>query len=160
MTILFELKDPETHELIRQVRYGLKCERATKLIPQTATEAIFTVATGRILVTGLIGEVTDTIGNVANATKITGNPTTGTDVDWCATVDVDNLEIGGKVTLPAAVASAATKALAGAIAMPELGLVCPIGTIDLTTAANSVTGKMKWTLLYVPIDNGATVTAA
>lgn len=43
------------------------------------------------------------------------------------------------------------------------GVAYPIilgpGTLDVDTGGNS-TGSVKWTLTYVPLDNGATVEAA
>jgi hypothetical protein len=44
----------------------------------TAQAALFTVAGGRVIVTGLIGEVTTVCDGTATTLKITGNPTTGT----------------------------------------------------------------------------------
>jgi hypothetical protein len=48
---------------------------------------------------------------------------------------------------------------AGAGAVPTSGVIVPIGTLDWLTSA-STTGAIKWSLTYVPFDNGATVTAA
>ena len=38
-------------------------------------------------------------------------------------------------------------------------VVVPAGTIDLNCAASN-TGAVKWSLWYIPLDAGATVTAA
>jgi len=37
--------------------------------------------------------------------------------------------------------------------------VLPVGTLDLRLAASS-TGEVRWTIFYVPIDDGAYITAA
>jgi hypothetical protein len=148
----------------RDAMFGQKIARATATLPQTTAAPIFTVAGGRIVLTGLLGQVTTIIQTQANATKITANPTTGSDVDLCATVDITALEVGGKLALtpdldatPFSVAL--DKQLAGGIPYGIRGIVIDIGTIDLSCAASN-TGSVKWDLTYVPFDNGATVVAA
>jgi len=48
---------------------------------------------------------------------------------------------------------------AGAVPGQTRSVIVNIGTIDLDCAATN-TGQVKWTLFYVPIDNGASVVAA
>lgn len=150
----------------RQLVFGKLVSRATAALPQTTASAIFTVAGGRVLVTGLVGKVTTVIQNQANNTKLIANPTTGSDVDLCAVVDVANLEAGGLLSLtpdldatPFSVAL--DKQLAGAIpyGFAARALCVAAGTIDLSCAASN-TGSVQWDLTYVPLDDGATVTAA
>jgi hypothetical protein len=138
---------------------GFRVNRPTAVLPQTAHAPLFTVAGGRILLLSLIGEVTTIIQNQANNTKITAYPAAGTAVDLCAVVSTANLEVGGKLVLPAAFATALAKTLAGAaILQPNLIVVAP-GTIDLDCAASN-TGAVKWSAFYVPFDDGATLVAA
>lgn len=146
--------------------FGVKVSRATAVLPQSVAAPIFTVAGGRVLITGLVGEVTTIIQAQADATKVTANPTVGSDVDLCATVDITGLEVGGKLALqpdldatPFSVALA--KQLAGAIpfGLAQRAILVAAGTIDLSCAASN-TGSVKWDLTYVPLDVGAAVTAA
>jgi hypothetical protein len=139
---------------------GVSVARATATLPATTQGAIFTVAGGRVLVTSLIGTVTTAIQNQACTLKITGNPTTGTDVDLATATAVTAKEVGSIITLPAAAGGAVVVANAGGALVPiGSGLVLNAGTLDIVTSATN-TGSVKWDLTYVPIDDGASVTAA
>lgn len=150
----------------RKSLFGTKVSRATAALPASTQSAIFTVATGRVLITGIVGEVTTVIQNQACNTKLVANPTAGSDVDLCAVVDVANLEVGGKLSLipdldatPFSVALGKQLAGAAPFGFGSRAVVVAVGTIDLSTAATN-TGSVKWDLTYVPLDAGATVTAA
>jgi hypothetical protein len=146
---------------IRQILLGTKVDRATATLPQTTQAPVFTVAGGRVLITGLVGEVTTVMGATATTLKVTSNPTTGTDVDLTSATAVTSKEVGSQFTLPATSGSALAVANAGGGGqLPSHNpYVVPIGTIDLVTSASD-TGSVKWSLTYVPLDDGATVTAA
>ncbi|MCU1687772.1 MAG: hypothetical protein JWQ81_8511 [Amycolatopsis sp.] len=146
---------------IRQILLGSKVERATAALPQTATGNIYTVAGGRILVTGLVGEVTVATGAVATNLKISTAPTTGTAVDLTANTLVTSKEVGSQYTLPAASGSAGIVKNGGAGGQfpTHQPYIIPIGAISITTDASD-TGSMKWTLTYIPLDDGASVVAA
>lgn len=146
---------------LRLAILGTQVTRAAAALPQTAQAAIFTVAGGKVLVTSLIGEVTTAIQAQATTAQFVGNPTTGTDVNWSnATGDLNGKEIGSTITLPAAFAGTALVNNAGGNGMPlGTGFVAITGTIDFKTGASS-TGAIKWQITYLPIDDGATVTAA
>jgi len=149
---------------------GKRVDRAAVLIPQTATEAIFNVVGGNVLITSLIGEVTVLIGNIVNTLQLQINPTAG------AAVVLDNgtynpqaIAVGIMVTPtgnPADILQAGL-ALAGGLAGGLLatginvhGWIAPPGTIELTTTADSVTGMMKWQCHFIPLDAGAVVQPA
>jgi len=146
---------------VRQILLGQKVDRATAALPQTTQAAIFTVTGGRVLVTGLVGEVTTVMGATATNLKVTSNPTTGTDVDIAANAAVTSKEVGSQFTLPAATGSAlVVKNGGGGGQFPtHQPYVVPIGTIDLVTDASD-TGSVKWSLTYIPLDDGASVAAA
>jgi hypothetical protein len=144
---------------LRTILFGTKVDRATQTIPQTAQAALFTVAGGRILLTSLVGEVTTVIGAVATTLAIVGNPTTGTDVTIGTATAITSKEAGALIGLAATVGTALNVQNAGAGALPTSGTVVPIGTIDWVTAA-STTGAIKWSLTYIPLDDGASVVAA
>lgn len=143
----------------RTILYGTKVDRATAALPQTTQSALFTVAGGRVLITSIVGEVTTVIQTQANATKVVSNPTTGTDVDLCATLDITADQVGCLYGITGLFSDAMVGANAGATVVPRNAVVVPVGTIDLSCAASN-TGSVKWSITYVPLDNGASVTAA
>jgi hypothetical protein len=140
-------------------RLGARVDRATATLPQTTNSAIFTISGGRIFASLIIGEVTVAIQAQANATKLIGVPSAGSNVDLCATADINGLEVGGKLVPVGVLATALGKTNAGGAAGPSAGLIVPVGTINLSCAASN-TGSIKWSIFYVPIDDGALVVAA
>jgi hypothetical protein len=109
--------------------------------------------------TAIIGEVTTAIGG-ANNTKLTAYPTVTTagDTDICANLDIDTCDIGDVLSITGTPADAMLVAHGGAAQIGK-AVVLPIGTLNLA-CAGSVTGAIKWTLFYVPIDDGAYVEAS
>lgn len=141
---------------------GVRVDRATAALPQTAAGALFTVAGGRVAVMAIAGEVTTVIQTQANATKLTFDPTdAGATQDLCATTDITADAVGtvyGITGTPATVLQDGLNLLT-----PNKGLAGPLilkpGSVLLDCAASN-TGSVKWSLFYVPFDDGATVTAA
>lgn len=146
-------------QVLRNLLFGLAVERATAALPQTAQAALFNVVGGRIAVLGIIGEVTTVIQTQANNTKIVANPTAGTDVDLCAVLSITADEVGTLYGITGTFGDAMVGVNAGAAIMCDRPVVVAAGTIDLNCAASN-TGSVKWALFYVPIDDGAYVTAA
>lgn len=144
---------------LRQLQKGLKVERAIAALPQTAAAAIFTVTGGRVAIRQIVGEVTTVIQNNPNNTKLTANPTTGTSVDICAVLNIAADEVGTLYGISGLNSDAMIGINAGALPGQTRDVIVNIGTIDLDCAANN-TGSVKWTLFYIPIDDGAAVTAA
>jgi hypothetical protein len=144
---------------LRTVLFGTKVDRATATLPQTTQSALFTISGGRVLMTGIVGEVTTVIQTQANNTKLVANPTTGTDVDLCAVLSITAKEAGTLFGITGLFSDALVGANAGATVWPRNPVVLPIGTLDLSCAASN-TGSVKWSLFYVPLDNGASVAVA
>lgn len=144
---------------LRTLLYGQKVDRATATLPQTATGALFNVTGGRILLKSIVGEVTTILGATATNAKLVSTPTTGTAVDLCAVLAIASKEVGTLFGITGLFSDALVGANAGASVAPRNGVVIPIGSIGLNTSANN-TGSVKWSITYVPLDNGATVTAA
>jgi hypothetical protein len=139
---------------------GLKVARAAATLPQTAQAAIFTVGTGRVIVTSLVGTVTTATGATATNLSVIGNPTSGTDVVLASIVASASKEVGSTFTLPVAFGSALQVQNAGGAGTPlGTGFVLNPGTLDILTSASN-TGSIKWDVTYVPLDDGATITAA
>lgn len=145
---------------VRAITLGVQVNRTTSSLPASTDLSLFTVTGGRIIVTGLVGEVTTVIQAQANAVKIKSVPTTGTAKDISGTLDINAYEVGSLVSLDGtALSTALSGTNAGAALFLKAGIVIPIGAIKLNTAATN-TGAMKWSLTYVPFDVGATVAAA
>lgn len=146
---------------IRQILLGTKVDRAAALLPQTATGSLFTITGGRILVTGLVGEVTVATGAVATTGAITSTPTVGTAVTLASATAITSKEVGSLITLPLTGGTALVVNNAGGSGqLPgHAPYVVPAGALGLTTSASD-TGQIKWSLTYVPLDNAATVVAA
>jgi hypothetical protein len=142
-----------------QIRLGFAMDRAAAALPQGVQAPLFTITGGRIVVLGIVGEVTTVIQNQANNTKLVSNPTVGTDVDLCTVLSIANKEVGTLLGITGTFGDALVGANAGATVMLDRPQVVPIGTIDLSCAASN-TGAVKWRLLYLPFDDGAVVAAA
>lgn len=144
---------------LRNGRLGQKVEQPAKTLPQSTAGALFTVSGGRVAITQIIGEVTTAIQNQANNTKLTSAPTTGTAVDLCAVLSIANKEVGCLFGISGLNSDAMIGVNAGLVPGQVRDVIVPIGSINLDCAASN-TGAIKWTLFYIPIDDGASVTAA
>jgi hypothetical protein len=146
---------------LRTILLGDKVERATATIPQTATQNIFTVSGGAILVTGLVGRVTTAIGGTATTLKVSTAPTVGTAVDLTTAVAITSKEVGSVITLPltAGAAIIVNNGGGGGQVPGHAPYVVPAGAISITTSA-STTGAIKWTLTYIMLDDGSAAAAA
>lgn len=134
-------------------------ERATSTLPQGAPgqSTCFTV-TGRIMLAKIVGEVTVQIQGVAVSIKLISNPTVGADVDLCTAV-VINGDVVAMYNITGTLGDAMVATTSGAMIAQISGIEIAAGTIDLYTDINA-TGKIKWTLHYVPIDRGSVVSVA
>ena len=144
---------------IRNSTFGRGVDKASATLPATATEDLFVVSGGRIIVTGLIGEVTTVIQTQACNAKIISTPTTGTAVDLCAVLNISAKEVGCLFGITGTFATAMIGSNAGATNMLATPIVVPIGVIGLNTSATN-TGATKWRLVYVALDDAASVVSA
>ena len=144
----------------RELTTGIRVDRATATLPQTADVALFNVTGGRVLLVGLVGEVTTVIQTQANNTKVKFNPTaTGADQDLCAVLDITADPVGELYTISGTVGDAMRSDLLIGNAMLTAPLLLSEGAIELDCAASN-TGSVAWSLVYVPWDDGAEVAAA
>ncbi len=144
-------------------RLGKKVTRTAADIFNGTPTALFTVATGKVLVTAITIEVTTAaIDAGASETKLVTNPTVGTDADMCAALDINADEAGTIYSLTGEPATALTGGSGGGAPAMIAPWVVAEGTIDLQTAADVGTGGALGycELWYIPLDDGATVTAA
>lgn len=147
---------------IRSLLCGIKVQRATAALPQTAAGALFTVTGGKVLITSLVGEVTTVIQTQADATKLTFDPVdAGATQDLCATTDITADAVGTLYSITGTPATALQDALnfLPSNKVPAQPIVLKPGSILLDCAASN-TGSVKWDLTYIPLDNGASVAAA
>jgi len=145
---------------IRAITQGILVTKATAALPQSTDGALFTIATGRILLLGLVGEVTTVIQTQANNTKLKLNPTaTGADQDLCAVLNITADAVGELYTISGTVGDALRSDLLIGTPLLTNPLVLSEGDIELDCAASN-TGSVAWDIVYVPFDDGATVVAA
>lgn len=144
-----------------QLRTLLFGTAVSKAYPTLAveTKTLFNITGGKVLITSIVGEVTTAI-TVANTVKLQANPTTGTTKDLCAATDIGTTDTpaGDLLSFQGLTGDSI---LHGPGAVPNLKqpLTLNVGTIEQVTATGA-DGGITWTLTYVPLDNGAAVTAA
>lgn len=147
-----------TRDALMMTRLGIRVDRATATLPQTAAAAIFNVKGGRVLMTGILGEVTTLLGAVGNI-NLEANPTTGTTSVLDVVLAAGAKEAGTLLSITGTVGDAMLGDDAGGVRMGPAPVVLPVGTLDLRTSASD-TGAIKWSLWYIPLDDGAYVEAA
>jgi hypothetical protein len=147
---------------LRRLLLGTKVEEPAAVLPATATGHLFTVSGGRVVVTSLVGQCTTVCTSTATTVSVGHTPLSGTasTTALATATAVTSAEVGSLVSLPITKGALLVNVLAGGAAQApgSGGYVVPPGTIDITTSATN-TGAFKWTLTYVPLDDGATVVA-
>lgn len=154
-----------TRERVADINQGIRVDRDSATLPQGAADDLFTIAGGNVLVLGILGEVTTPIGG-ANDTNLEFSPDAATlnDGDLCdgtTPLDIDADVVGTLYTITGTITddmvdSGDTGLLAYTLASP---LFMVPGSIELH-CAGSVTGEIKWSIWYVPLDDGAYIEAA
>jgi len=148
---------------------GTRVFRATNACPQTAWENIFTVATGNVLMTLLVGERTVIQAGGASNIDFQVDPTAGAAVSLCAVTVCTTDAVGTIYTITGNPADACYSGLSvpGGMAGGALltgqnvhGWIVPPGTIEWRESAAAGTGNVQFYMFYVPIDIGANVVAA
>jgi len=146
---------------LRKTLVGIKVERPSSLLPQgtPGTLPIFNIIGGRVAITQIIGEVTVIIAGGASNTSLNGNPAVGTTVPICAVLATTVDEVGCLYGITGLNTDALIGINAGALPGQERDVVLSVGTLDWVSSVNN-TGEVKWTIFYIPIDDGAYVTPA
>jgi hypothetical protein len=138
---------------------GQTVERATAVIA-IGTHHLFTVTGGRIVVTQILGEITTGMQAIATTLQLQSDPDTGTTRALCVALDVNAYAEGDLLGITGInTDTMIPPATAGSIEAQLVGVIVQEGTIDLIAGANN-TGSVKWILKYIPLDDGAVVTAA
>jgi hypothetical protein len=149
---------------ITNVVLGMRVDRAAAKVT-AATVNLFTVTGGRVLLTGFLGEVVVAIAATATLLQITHLTTDATAVvtPLCIdSADIQSYAAGRMFTLPAAVGSVLTVSV-GSSAIPlnfSPYHVLKTGGLQLVGSAAPATGTIKWSVWYIPLDDGAYMSAA
>jgi hypothetical protein len=151
---------PSSIDRDADVRMGLRVERSATSVAAASTKSIFTVATGNVIVYGILAESTTGQAAGANAVTWISTPTTGTAINLSGGVgDIVSQEAGGFVSLTGVLADNTLVTNAGAAQLCTVPLVIPPGVIGFATAGNTA-GSYKFTIWYVPAEDGAYVTTS
>lgn len=154
---------------LRTLLLGVKVEKAAAVLPASTTQTLFTISGGRVMVTSLIGEVTTVFDGTVNSLSVEADPTVGAAADLAAATVCTSDAAGTLYTVHGIQAAllgtqkeGGTEVPTHAVAKSPVGggFVVPAGVIQLKTTATDTTGATKWTLTYVPLDDGASVASA
>jgi len=151
---------PEAMKNITDLNWGIRVERDAAQIT-VASVPIFTINVGAVVMLSLIGTVTVVIPAAACTIHIDTAPTAGATTALSTLGgSISGFAVGRQFHLAATVA-AHVNSTGGAFPDVCPNWVLPVGTLNLhgETAATT-TGLVKWTMVYVPFDEGAYVTAA
>ena len=143
---------------------GIRLERTTEAIPVTS-DILFDVNVGRVALMGMVGEVTDAMdGATATTILVNANPTAaGATTPLCAASgSIQNAARGVRLSLPAAAGTGMllTTDHGACVMHQHPPWVIEAGTITITVGVGSNTGKITWTVWYVPVDEGAYISVA
>jgi hypothetical protein len=134
---------------------------AATITQNTATEMLFRVRGGRVLVHRMIAEVTTAIQNQACTLTLSSKKldsagaAVGTAVDIAAASTVTNKELGSTVTvLGSGAAAIVNNAGAGISTLGTMPFMLPQGEVYATASANN-TGALKYDIWYQPLDPGS-----
>ncbi|MDN5857145.1 MAG: hypothetical protein L0H84_00855 [Pseudonocardia sp.] len=148
---------------VRAIALGIAVEKAG-VSPVSGTSPLFTVAGGKVLIVGVVGEVTTAMDGTTTSINLNHDPTVGSAVNICAatvvTSDVVGTVYGYSGVITELLTSSGTAAPGTAYTrLPSTGMVLTPGVIgQVGTAADA--GVVTWTCIYVPVDDGASVAAA
>lgn len=142
-------------QALRTNAYGPTVVRAAAVLPATATQSLFNVVNGNVIITSIVGVVTTVMSATATNLKLNAsNTATAGNTDLCANVLVTSKAVGSIYAIPT-LGSAATIDNFG---VQNNEFVLGAGAIRAITDATN-TGAMKWYVNYIPLDNGAYVVA-
>lgn len=147
-------------DAVQAMTMGKKVSKATAVLAATSTVDLFTVATGRVVVHAIVGEVTTVVQGQATVCKLISTPTTGTATDLCATLDLTGDEAGCLYGITGLFGDALVGSNAGATVAPRNPVIVPIGVIGFNNASAVNTGSVKWDIYYTPLDTGAMIVSA
>lgn len=137
---------------------GTRVDRASATLPATTQTPYFHVYGGRCAVTMLLGEVTTVVQTQACNASWESDPETGTTNAMCAVLDITACEAGTLFSITGTVGDAMIKGSSGAVKGQLAPVVVAVGDLEFKTSATN-TGATKWSLWYIPLDDGAYIAA-
>lgn len=145
---------------LRKLNFGAKVDRATAVLPATTTQNLFSVSGGRIILLGLVGEVTVVASATATTLTFQSAPTVGTAVALNLNTGsaIENAVVGSLVTITGTFGDAAIISGGAGQILDSKGLVIPAGFIRILTSATN-TASLRYSVFYTPLDDGASVAA-
>jgi hypothetical protein len=147
-----------TRQRVADINSGLRVTASGVGILAAGVD-MFNVVGGRVAVLGMIGIVTTQIQAAATTLRPRAVCTAGTTNLSAVSADVTGAAVGAALALPAAAADALQYSATGAVLLHATDWVLQEGEINLLGSADR-TGAIEWTVLYVPIDEGAYIEAA
>lgn len=132
--------------------------KATGAITGNPTTALFTIAGGEVLITGLYAKVTTALTTDGGTYALQANPTTGDTQTIVTATDLGTSDtaVGSVVGLNKADTAAPSFLRGGAV---DLNAVVTTGQIEFVGAA-SANGALTFYVTWVPLTDGATLVAA
>lgn len=152
-------QDGETYEALHE---GFRVEKAEGATVATGETSLFTITGGRVLLKQIVGEVTTVIQTQTTNLKLVYDPanppSAGADTDLCAVLDLSADAVGTLYGITGTVADALIEGIGMVLAQATPHILSEGAIHQNSSAASS--GGIKWTLWYVPLDDGARVAAA
>jgi hypothetical protein len=141
-----------------ELTIGKRVDRDAAVITGGGADVpIFNILGGRVAIRQIIGEITVGASGATNMT-LQSTPTIGTAAAMCLLLSVNAQEVGTLLTITGAVGDAMYGVSAGLAQSMTRDLILPIGAIEVTSSA-AETVTIKWSVFYVPIDDGAYIEA-
>ena len=147
-----------TAAALNAANLGTRVDRASATLPATTHTAYFHVYGGRCMVTLMLGEVTTIVQAQACNASWESNPTTGTTNAMCAVIEMNAAEAGTLMSITGTVGDAMILGKSGAVKGQLAPVIVAIGDLEFKTSATN-TGATKWSLWYLPLDDGAYIAA-
>jgi hypothetical protein len=130
--------------------------RVTEALPQTGDKTLFTVAGAPILLKYIFGVITTNIGAVGNLSKLVVGVT-----DICANLELNNLQANSRLSITGTFGNAMINTLNLVPVAPQATPinVPPANIILHCAGSDGGGGRVRWTLVYQPLEAASTVTA-
>jgi hypothetical protein len=138
------------------LKLGFRVDRTVATLPQTTTTTYFTVAGGRVAAY-FLGEMVGASDATGCNFNLVHTPTGGTVGDLSAAASIASKEIGCMIGITGIPGDATLITTAGV--RFQNPVVLKPGAVGAKTSGNNP-GTTKWACWYLPLDEGATVTAA
>ena len=149
----------KSRDAFSDVNLGIRVDRASATVPQTATQAIFNVVGGRVVVNAIVGQVTTIFGAVGNINLVSTPSTGGAVNDMSTAVAGGSTALYSLISITGVPGDNTVIGGCGSVQTMDRPVIVQVGAIGFKTSASS-TGAIKWTIAYLPLDDGAYVTAA